>query len=137
MGKADKLKPCPICGSEVDVINVGIGGYTVVCHRCRVSMITDNISSRNKAIERWNKIANEPPARKAKPKPKWIPIEQQKPPEHDWYFVFFPANKEQGTIDYVDVCFWDGTSFVDSGIGYKEDGIGYTHWMPLPEMPKG
>jgi len=69
--------------------------------------------------------------------PKWIPIEQQKPPEHDWYFVFFPANKEHGTIDYVDVCFWDGTSFVDSGIGYKEDGIGYTHWMPFPEPPKG
>ena len=122
-----KLKPCPICGSEVNMIKEGDGEYTVVCHGCQVLMIADDVSSKNEAIERWNNRVNGP---------KWIPIEQQKPPEHDWYFVFFPANKEQGTIDYVDVCFWDGTSFVDSGIGYKEDGIGYTHWMPFPEPPK-
>lgn len=128
MGKADKLKPCPICGSEVNMIEENVGEYTVVCHGCQVLMIADDVSSKNEAIERWNNRVNDP---------KWIPIEQQKPPEHDWYFVFFPANKEQGTIDYVDVCFWDGTSFVDSGIGYKEDGIGYTHWMPFPEPPKG
>ena len=127
MGKADKLKPCPICGSEVNLIEENVGEYTVVCHGCQVLMIADDVSSKNEAIERWNNRVNGP---------KWIPIEQQKPPEHDWYFVFFPANKEQGTIDYVDVCFWDGTSFVDSGIGYKEDGIGYTHWMPFPEPPK-
>ena len=125
---SNKLKPCPICGSEVNMIKENIGEYTVVCHGCQVLMIADDVSSKNEAIERWNNRVNGP---------KWIPIEQQKPPEHDWYFVFFPANKEQGTIDYVDVCFWDGTSFVDSGIGYKEDGIGYTHWMPLPKMPKG
>lgn len=122
-----KLKPCPICGSEVNLIEENVGEYTVVCHGCQVLMIADDVSSKNEAIERWNNRVNGP---------KWIPIEQQKPPEHDWYFVFFPANKEQGTIDYVDVCFWDGTSFVDSGIGYKEDGIGYTHWMPFPEPPK-
>ena len=124
---SNKLKPCPICGSEVNMIEENVGEYTVVCHGCQVLMIADDVSSKNEAIERWNNRVNEP---------KWIPIEQQKPPEHDWYFVFFPANKEQGTIDYVDVCFWDDTSFVDSGIGYKEDGIGYTHWMPLPEPPK-
>ena len=124
---SNKLKPCPICGSEVNMIKENIGEYTVVCHGCQVLMIADDVSSKNEAIERWNNRVNGP---------KWIPIEQQKPPEHDWYFVFFPANKEQGTIDYVDVCFWDGTSFVDSGIGYKEDGIGYTHWMPFPEPPK-
>ena len=123
-----KLKPCPICGSEVNLIEENVGEYTVVCHGCQVLMIADDVSSKNEAIERWNNRVNGP---------KCIPIEQQKPPEHDWYFVFFPANKEQGTIDYVDVCFWDGTSFVDSGIGYKEDGIGYTHWMPFPEPPKG
>ncbi len=123
-----ELKPCPICGSEVNMIEENVGEYTVVCHGCQVLMIADDVSSKNEAIERWNNRVNDP---------KWIPIEQQKPPEHDWYFVFFPANKEQGTIDYVDVCFWDGTSFVDSGIGYKEDGIGYTHWMPFPEPPKG
>ena len=128
MEKDIELKPCPICGSEVNMIEENVGEYTVVCHGCQVLMIADDVSSKDDAIERWNNRVNDP---------KWISIEQQKPPEHDWYFVFFPANKEQGTIDYVDVCFWDGTSFVDSGIGYKEDGIGYTHWMPFPEPPKG
>ena len=136
MEKDIELKPCPLCGSEVDVINVGIGGYTVVCHRCRVSMITDNISSRNKAIERWNKIASEPPARKAKPKPKWIPIEQQKPSKNDWYLVFIPMDENSDEINYMDICFWNGVGFDGGSFGYQQNGVKYTHWMPLPELPK-
>ncbi len=30
-----KLKPCPICGSEVNMIKEGDGEYTVVCHGCQ------------------------------------------------------------------------------------------------------
>ena len=74
MGKADKLKPCPICGSEVNMIEENIGEYTVVCHGCQVLMIADDVSSKNEATERWNNRVNEP---------KWIPIEQQEPPEFE------------------------------------------------------
>jgi len=69
MGIADKLKPCPICGSEVNLIEEDVGEYTVVCHGCQVLMIADDVSSKNEAIERWNNRVNEP---------KWIPIEEQR-----------------------------------------------------------
>jgi len=127
----DLLKPCPLCGGEAEIQFSYYFRYArIFCKKCGLSTpdFRGDDDGKKKLIELWNNRVNDP---------KWIPIEQQKPPEHDWYFVFFPANKEQGTIDYIDVCFWDGTSFVDSGIGYKEDGIGYTHWMPLPEPPKG
>ena len=128
---SNKLKLCPLCGGEADFQISYYHTYArISCNKCGLSTLDlkGDDDGKKRLIELWNNRVNDP---------KWIPIEQQKPPEHDWYFVFFPANKEQGTIDYVDVCFWDGTSFVDSGIGYKEDGIGYTHWMPFPEPPKG
>jgi len=68
--------------------------------------------------------------------PKWIPIEKQEPSDQDWYLVFFPANNEYGNTDYIDVCFWNGVGFEGGAFGYQQDGIEYTHWMPLPEMPK-
>ena len=123
-----KLKPCPICGSEVNMIKEGDGEYTVVCHGCQVLMIADDVSSKNEAIERWNNRVNGP---------KWIPIEQQKPPDDCWYLVFYPKDAEFGDVYFIDVCFGNKGGFNDSEIGYQEDGIEYTHWMPLPEPPKG
>jgi len=121
MGKADKLKPCPICGSEVNMIKEGDGEYIVVCHGCQVLMIADDVSSKNEAIERWNNRVNEP---------KWIPIEQQEPPKNDWYLVFSPIDENFDEINYMDICFWNGK--------YFEGGVAaHTHWMPLPEMPNG
>ena len=68
--------------------------------------------------------------------PKWIPIEEQEPSDQDWYLVFFPANNEYGNTDYIDVCFWNGVGFEGGAFGYQQDGIEYSHWMPLPAMPK-
>ena len=110
------------------MIEENIGEYTVVCHGCQVLMIADDVSSKNEAIERWNNRVNEP---------KWIPIEKQEPSDQDWYLVFFPANNEYGNTDYIDVCFWNGVGFEGGAFGYQQDGIEYTHWMPLPELPKG
>ncbi len=67
---------------------------------------------------------------------KWIPIEQQEPPKEGWYLIFVPENKDYGNIDYIDLCFWNGEYFIGGTLGYQEDGADYTHWMPLPEMPK-
>ena len=50
---SNKLKPCPFCGSEVNMIEENVGEYTVVCHGCQVLMIADDVSSKNEAIERW------------------------------------------------------------------------------------
>jgi len=128
MEKDIELKPCPICGSEVNMIKENVGEYTVVCHGCQVLMIADDVSSKNEAIERWNNRVNGP---------KWIPIEQQKPPDDCWYLVFYPKDAEFGDVYFIDVCFGNKGGFNDSEIGYQEDGIEYNHWMPLPEPPKG
>jgi transcription elongation factor Elf1 len=125
MGKADKLKPCPICGSEVNMIKEGDGEYTVVCHGCQVLMIADDVSSKNEAIERWNNRVNEP---------KWIPVEQQKPSEFELVLCSVLGEKENA----IEILYRHGDSYYsdyDGGIIYSQNEI--SHWMPLPEMPKG
>ena len=125
MGKADKLKPCPICGSEVNMIKEGDGEYTVVCHGCQVLMIADDVSSKNEAIERWNNRVNEP---------KWIPIEQQEPSEFELVLCCILGEKENA----IEILYRHGDSYYsdyDGGIIYSQNEI--SHWMPLPEMPKG
>ena len=125
MGKADKLKACPICGSEVNMIKEGDGEYTVVCHGFQVLMIADDVSSKNEAIERWNNRVNEP---------KWIPIEQQEPSEFELVLCCILGEKENA----IEILYRHGDSYYsdyDSGIVYSQNEI--SHWMPLPELPKG
>jgi Lar family restriction alleviation protein len=120
-----KLKPCPICGSEVNMIEENVGEYTVVCHGCQVLMIADDVSSKNEAIERWNNRVNEP---------KWIPIEQQEPSEFELVLCCILGEKENA----IEILYRHGDSYYsdyDSGIVYSQNEI--SHWMPLPELPKG
>ena len=125
MGKADKLKPCPICGSEVNMIEENVGEYTVVCHGCQVLMIADDVSSKNEAIERWNNRVNEP---------KWIPIEQQEPSEFELVLCCILGEKEN-TIEILYRLEDSYYSYCDGAIVYSQNEI--SHWMPLPELPKG
>ena len=120
-----ELKPCPICGSEVNMIEENVGEYTVVCHGCQVLMIADDVSSKNEAIERWNNRVNEP---------KWIPIEQQEPSEFELVLSCILGEKENA----IEILYRHGDSYYsdyDGGIIYSQNEI--SHWMPLPEPPKG
>ena len=120
-----ELKPCPICGSEVKMIEENVGEYTVVCHGCQVLMIADDVSSKNDAIERWNNRVNDP---------KWIPIEQQEPSEFELVLCCILGEKENA----IEILYRHGDSYYsdyDSGIVYSQNEI--SHWMPLPELPKG
>lgn len=120
-----ELKPCPICGSEVNMIEENVGEYTVVCHGCQVLMIADDVSSKNEAIERWNNRVNEP---------KWIPIEQQEPSEFELVLSCILGEKENA----IEILYRHGDSYYsdyDGGIMYSQNEI--SHWMPLPEPPKG
>jgi len=120
-----QLKPCPICGSEVNMIEENVGEYTVVCHGCQVLMIADDVSSKNEAIERWNNRVNEQ---------KWIPIEEQKPSEFELVLCCILGEKENA----IEILYRHGDSYYsdyDSGIVYSQNEI--SHWMPLPELPKG
>jgi len=121
----NKLKSCPICGSEVNMIEENIGEYTVVCHGCQVLMIADDVSSKNEAIERWNNRVNEP---------RWIPIEQQEPSEFELVLCCILGEKENA----IEILYRHGDSYYsdyDSGIVYSQNEI--SHWMPLPDLPKG
>lgn len=125
MEKDIELKPCPICGSEVNMIEENVGEYTVVCHGCQVLMIADDVSSKNEAIERWNNRVNEP---------KWIPIEQQEPSEFELVLSCILGEKENA----IEILYRHGDSYYsdyDSGIVYSQNEI--SHWMPLPDLPKG
>ena len=125
MEKDIELKPCPICGSEVNMIEENVGEYTVVCHGCQVLMIADDVSSKNEAIERWNNRVNEP---------KWIPIEQQEPSEFELVLCCILGEKENA----IEILYRHGDSYYsdyDSGIVYSQNEI--SHWMPLPDLPKG
>ena len=125
MEKDIELKPCPICGSEVNMIEENVGEYTVVCHGCQVLMIADDVSSKNEATERWNNRVNEP---------KWIPIEQQEPSEFELVLSCILGEKENA----IEILYRHGDSYYsdyDGGIIYSQNEI--SHWMPLPEMPKG
>jgi len=125
MEKDIELKPCPICGSEVNMIEENVGEYTVVCHGCQVLMIADDVSSKNEAIERWNNRVNEP---------KWIPIEQQEPSEFELVLSCILGEKENA----IEILYRHGDSYYsdyDGGIIYSQNEI--SHWMPLPEPPKG
>jgi len=125
MEKDIELKPCPICGSEVNMIEENVGEYTVVCHGCQVLMIADDVSSKNEAIERWNNRVNEQ---------KWIPIEEQKPSEFELVLCCILGEKENA----IEILYRHGDSYYsdyDSGIVYSQNEI--SHWMPLPDLPKG
>jgi Lar family restriction alleviation protein len=125
MEKDIELKPCPICGSEVNMIEENVGEYTVVCHGCQVLMIADDVSSKDDAIERWNNRVNDP---------KWIPIEQQEPSEFELVLCCILGEKENA----IEILYRHGDSYYsdyDSGIVYSQNEI--SHWMPLPDLPKG
>jgi hypothetical protein len=66
--------------------------------------------------------------------PKWIPIEQQKPSEFELVLCCILGEKENA----IEILYRHGDSYYsdyDSGIVYSQNEI--SHWMPLPDLPKG
>jgi len=66
--------------------------------------------------------------------PKWIPIEQQEPSEFELVLCCILGEKENA----IEILYRHGDSYYsdyDGGIIYSQNEI--SHWMPLPEMPKG
>ena len=53
-----ELKPCPICGNEVEIVNLGTGYYTeyyIRCSNCLIQTVYREFD-KNKAIEAWNAL---------------------------------------------------------------------------------
>lgn len=49
-----KLKPCPFCGGEAEILKNGAGCFQVYCDNCEVRQYAYAHKSKEKAIEAWN-----------------------------------------------------------------------------------
>ena len=59
--------------------------------------------------------------------PRWIPVAERLPEPYTWVLV--SAEKHEVAFD----AFYDGAQWKDAVL----NGLIVTHWMPLPEPPKG
>ena len=71
-------------------------------------------------------------------KPKWIPVTERLPDEEGWYLVFTTPNRGYRSINkgqFIKGYEWDNFKPRWRGAGGTWTNV--THWMPLPEPPKG
>lgn len=73
-------------------------------------------------------------------KPKWISVDERLPDKHGKPYVCLLTFPHGGQFPYIlnwyeygDNGYVNGRHFQDEGL----DGMKVTHWMPLPEPPKG
>lgn len=63
---------------------------------------------------------------------KWIPVSERLPEENDYYLCCVKSFCFPGRT-YINILKCDNNGFMEGHI-YTDD---VTHWMPLPEPPKG
>ena len=125
---SNKLKLCPLCGGEADFQISYYHTYArISCNKCGLSTLDlkGDDDGKKRLIELWNNRVNDP---------KWIPIEQQEPSEFELVLCCILGEKENA----IEILYRHGDSYYsdyDSGIVYSQNEI--SHWMPLPELPKG
>lgn len=51
---SEKLKPCPFCGSQAQIIKINAEYYVITCTK---NCVETEISTKEKAIEIWNRRA--------------------------------------------------------------------------------
>ena len=125
---SNKLKLCPLCGGEADFQISYYHTYArISCNKCGLSTLDlkGDDDGKKRLIELWNNRVNDP---------KWIPIEQQEPSEFELVLCCILGEKENA----IEILYRHGDSYYsdyDGGIIYSQNEI--SHWMPLPELPKG
>ena len=76
---------------------------------------------------------------KGQEKHRWIPVTERLPdPNNDGDYVIVCATEKNDRIDYqnaVIMAFVCDEGFVDTEMDFVLTGV--THWMPLPQPPKG
>ena len=69
---------------------------------------------------------------------KWIPVTERLPEEEGWYLVYTTPNREHKSINKARFCkghAWDNFEPYWCGAGGHWANV--THWMELPQEPKG
>ncbi len=69
---------------------------------------------------------------------KWIPVTERLPGEEGWYLVFTKPDRGYKSINKGYFCKgFDWDHFAPRWHGAGGTWTNVTHWMPLPEPPKG
>ena len=126
--KEIELKPCPFCGSKektiysYDPYDGYQGNCTHHCVRCDKCGATVKDSVFENAVNKWESRTNNQ---------KWISVEDRLPEDNETVLTI-------DTESVMEVCFYQ-TEW--KGVFQRYGGLvkifNITHWMPLPEAPKG
>jgi hypothetical protein len=68
----------------------------------------------------------------------WIPVQERLPEKEGWYLVYTAPDKKHRSINKAEFCKgfeWNNFEPYWRGAGGHWGNV--THWMPLPEPPKG
>jgi len=137
---SETLLPCPFCGSEA-VLETTIGrkGYDACvfcdCSASVCSVTCDDVSEAEiDAIAAWNRRAE----------PHWIPVTERLPTECGYYLSVverIAPDELGGNNTRVKIMRWLGADWrypthIPKWINEAITET-VTHWMPLPEPPKG
>ena len=126
----EKLRECPFCGARAELISNDETTYgfptpkwAVRCEieTCIAHDISPNYSQHEDAIKDWNTRAD-----------KWISVEERLPETNEDVLVVVDYGGKSGVITgYMrsQNLGWQGL------VGQRLTDV--THWMPLPEPPKG
>ncbi len=117
----EELRECPFCGGKARQSYVG-AKHIIICPNC-VKLPADGgyIDSKD-AITAWNaRLGN------------WISVEEMLP--RTQVMVLTCTEFGEISMEYYRKAF---RGFTDKSFPTKDDiSGGVTHWMPLPEPPKG
>ena len=110
----EELRECPFCGGEARINRVQdiCPNYVIRCWECRAS--TKWFRDKKQAIEQWNTRPDS-----------WISVKDRTPKNGDYVLCVSGAG-------IVQIASYDTSVRV---YGFYANSV--THWMPLPEPPKG
>lgn len=122
MGNEMKLKPCPFCGGEAEIISMS-EKFTVSCGTGGCMANISYCSDKQSAVKAWNKRASD-----------WIPCSERMP--EDGQRVLICTGMRKMFVAAYNASAYMFMQRVHSTLHtwYSEE---VTHWMPLPEPPKG
>lgn len=114
-----ELLPCPFCGSDrVRVTKPTMWqAWCMDCKAIGAASLTEQ-----EAIEAWNTRT-----------PGWIPCSERMPEEETYTIIYCPHSWQKCRVGFFTQKHW----YVEDIDTILKPNDSVTHWMPLPETPKG
>lgn len=123
-----ELLPCPFCGGKAEIENRGWYDeryVDVMCEDCRA--MTACYANDEAAVKAWNTRT-----------PGWIPCNKRMPKSiGNRCIVFCQSNTVSDFVGYGHYEGSDGWFNLETGKPFEDWELIVTHWMPLPQNPKG